>query len=624
MFRILLALRTGVIVLTCVCVSLAQEPPDADRPRGDLAPPVVRTAPQPIAPPADPQQIRGTYELGGETRQLTEGEFYDTYLYLKPLESPQAPLLPPKVLEHILLFAEAEYLGFGLNSEEAALINPLKTRPEFESMLRDRLKGWNVTEEQYVRLQAENSAIQRMKDWYASSLRVRSEEAFDLWKRDNFRYIINYVEFSGEDAVQALGTPDEADLREFWARYPQIQNKYMTPTSVTADVVVFDPASVSSEEIARIKGSRMISREDALQYFVTNRDRLVKQIPSEERPKLYPPPHQKVPIEDLVTPFALLRDQIEREIIIGDRIAQAYEAAAGVDSAAGIEDVARKFGLSYRRLAAASRENVLSQHGDLSGNLFVEMFNATPNSLSAGIQFNGPLQYFWRLESKSVSSLPPFEEVKDRLSADWREIKSYEKAQSRIKEILDAMDEAVQAETGEREAEIDKKSVLEAEEEIKRQGITDTRRMDAERQKFRSIAENEKRLLRAEVAPKYFDKVVAESGLEVKTLGPFAFTFGHRDRSEIEDPEENKQAFLQSSFQIRSLNPGQVSPILSDVVTHTNFLAKVVSKEEPRFEEMPPEQYYQRKMGVERQGMYAMNAMWTSFQVQQRLGWKAQ
>ena len=79
------------------------------QPRPTPNAPPVRRGPDPIQKPAEPDKVRGTYELAGEKRSLTEGAFYDTYLVLKPHEDkPQRPLQEQQVLEHTLLFAEAQ------------------------------------------------------------------------------------------------------------------------------------------------------------------------------------------------------------------------------------------------------------------------------------------------------------------------------------------------------------------------------------------------------------------------------------------------------------------------------------------------------------------------------------
>lgn len=626
-----LCLVAAALLLTLAPVP-GQVDPKADRPDapGRAQPPrqvpnMARGA-QPIQKPEDPSKIRGTYVLADRDLSLTEGQFYDTYVMLKPHEDkPQRPLQQQQVLEHYLLFKEAENMGFALSDEEKDLINPLKTRKAFAGAIKQRLEAWGISEAQYVQYLAEKRAIQRLKDWYATSVRVRSSEVYDIWKRDNFLYRLTFVEFSAEDLEAELRKtqPTEAQLREFYTTNPQIQNEMRIPTSVTADVVVFDPSSVSEEEIKRLQGERTISREEALRYFTTNKDRLVKQIRSEDRPKLYPPPGEEPPpVEKLVTPFMLLRSQIDRELVLGDRIQKAYDASATAKTSAEVKAAAEKHSLSSVRLEKASRQQTLTEHARLGPSLFTDLFNAQPGSRSAGVQFNGPLQFFWRLEAKAVSSLPPFEDVREKLVEPWFKYTAFQRAQDTAKGFLNEVQEAVKTVTGDREAEIDVEAGKKAEAEIERLGLTDDRRKDVERQKWRAWAENEKRTLRSTRMPEHFGAVVAKQGRKLKNHGPFSFSFGRTDRSKIEDKDASRRAYLESSFQIKALGPGHVSPILSDILTRTHFIVKVDSKEEPPFDRMSAVDYYQRRMAAERQNMFTTNYMWTGFQAQRRLKWK--
>jgi len=578
-----------------------------------------------ITKPSDPAKIRGTYFLSEESRKLTEGEFYDTYLMLKPHEDkPQRPLQAQQVLEHYLLFKEAEAMGFGLSKAEEDLINPLKTKQAFASAIKQRLAAWKITEAQYVQYLAEKRAIQRLKNWYANSVRVRSSEVFDIWKRDNLLFSVSYVEFTADELEEDLRKtpPTEAQLREFYKTNPQIQNTMRVPTSITADIVVFDPASVPEAEIKRLRGSRQITREEALRYFLANTNRLVKQIPSEDRPKLYPPPGEAPPpVEELVTPFMLVRQQVDRELILGDRIQKAFDAAEGAQNSADVKAAADKQGLQTISLEKASRQQTLTEYGHLGPSLFTDLFNAKPGSMAVGVQFNGKIQFFWRLGDKAVSSLPPFEAVSGSLVDPWFKSTAYQRAQNEAKDFLDKVQEAVKTVTGDREAEIDIEAGSKAAAEIERQGITEEGRMNLERQKWRAWGENEKRTVRSERMPEFFGAVVEKEGRKLKSVGPFSFSYGRTNRGEMTDMDESRRAFLQSSFQIKALGPGHVSQALSDVLTQTHFVVKVDTKAEPPFESMPAVDYYQRRMAAERQTTFTTNYMWTGFQAQRRLKW---
>ncbi|MAG56311.1 MAG: hypothetical protein CMJ83_08480 [Planctomycetes bacterium] len=629
-----IALR-AVCLLSCLILTavptLAQGDPDegiGDRPAGQPTPgvrPGHAARLQPIQKPTDPNKVRGSYTVAGETKTLIEGDFYAAYLCLKPHEEkPNRPLQPQRILEHVLLFAEATSMGFALDDTEKDLVNPIKTNKQFESMLRKRLEQQGISEEQYVRYIAETRAIQRMKNWYANSVRVRSSEVYDLWKRDNFLYRVAYLDFSAADLIPKLKEkpPTPEQLEQFWSTNPQVQNKYRNPTSVTADLVIFDPTSVTEEEIARLKGSRKIERAEALEHFIANRDRLVKQIPSDKRPQLYPRKDKKVSIEKLVTPFMLLRSQIDREILVGDRISTAFKAAATTTNSADIEALAKTNKLQHIRLKKASRQEVATEHAKLGPTLFTDLFNATPGALGTEVRFFGPLQFFWRLEDKSVSSLPPFDDVADKITDDWYEFEAYHRSQASAKAFLEKVDAKVREQTKERETALDAQAVIDGENEIRSSGTKDERQKEAIRQKHRTLADHGKRKLRSEIMPEHFDSVVAAEGLKLKEVGPFSFSFAQRNRTEISDPTKRAEAFLTSSYQIKALGPGFVSPILSDIVSRTHYIAKVLTKQEPPFESMSTVDYHQRKMAAERQAMFTSNYMWTLFQVQRRLGWK--
>ena len=629
---ILVQALTALVLAVLVCSTpLAAQ---VDRPAGSQPQGAPRGAPnaqparrfQQIQKPADPDKVRGTFELGGKTHDLTEGSFYETYEILKPHdEKPQRPLQEQQVLEHILLFAEAAHMGFGLSDEEKDLINPLKTNKAFSGAIKQRLEAWKITEEQYVRYLAEKQTIQRLKDWYANSVRVRSSEVYDLWKRDNFLYRLAYLEFPAKAYEGELrqNKPTDAELETFYKTNPQVQNDMRVPTSVTADLLIFDPSTISAEELKALQGERVISRDESLAYFVKNRNRLVRQIRSEDRPKLYPPAGEAPkPVEELVTPFMLLQEQIARELVLGNRIWSAYQGAEEATKTEDFVALAKKHGLRHIRLDKASRQQVLNDHADLGPALFTDLFNAQAGSICSTIQFNGPTQYFWRLEDKAVSSLPAFAEVKEELHDAWYTFTAYQRAQEAATALLGKIEDAVKVESAEKEKEIDLKYASDAEKAIKANNYTG-QRADAERQKARNFAENDKRTLRSQLMPKHFEATVKGAGETLKELGPFSFTFGRHDRSKIKDVELNKKTYLETSFQIKALGLDNVSPILSDVVTRTHFIVKVVAKDEPPFERMSPVDYHQRRMAAERQSTFTTNYMWTGFQAQRRLNWKA-
>jgi hypothetical protein len=72
------------------------------------------------------------------------------------------------------------------------------------------------------------------------------------------------------------------------------------------------------------------------------------------------------------------------------------------------------------------------------------------------------------------------------------------------------------------------------------------------------------------------------------------------------------------------MSEGQVSEVLSDVVTRCHFVVKVLAKAEPEFSMMTPADYHQRKITVERQKGFQVAYRWTFNELQKRRQWKPQ
>lgn len=615
------------IVIVMVAAGHAQT--DAATPQRPVAPPVQPPQPgfQPIQKPADPAQVRGTYELDGKTITVTEGEFFEVYELLKPHEErPQMPLQPQRIMEHILLIAEARSLGLEPDDAELDLINPAKN-PTLGAQIKDRWKQQGISEAQYLRYLRETRAIQRMKDLVANAGRVRSSQIFEDWKRDNHLYRLAYLEFKAAPFVTELkkSPPEDAVLKSFWSTNAQVQDKYRSPTSVTADIIIFSPQDVTDADFNARKGDRKISRAEAQEYFVKHRDRLLLQIPSDQRPKLYPPAGQKPSLKDIATPFQILLPQIERELVLGDSIqkAKAEATAKGTMTSADMKALAETHKLKHLRFDRADRRVVSEQHSNLGFQLFTDLFNAAPGSFPPGVIFQNGLHYFWRLEDKAVSTLPPFEEVRGKIISDYYETESFQRALQAAKSLLDSIGAEVSKETGTQDTEIDKRFANQAEDEIKSKNITDEAQRESVRQRSRQVADMEKRKLHSGLAPRHFDTFVKAKGLAIKETEPFSFSMGGVDRSLITDQNELVSSFLKSSYQIRSQEAGTITPILSDVLTNAHYIVKVVSKEEPTFQAMPAMDYHQRRQTLERQAMYSSNFRWSIFQVQNRLKWKS-
>jgi len=574
--------------------------------------------------PKDPSRVRATYRMGGKEHQVTEGEFYETWLMIKGQEEqPNFTITPNRVVEHILSFAEARMMGCELTPAEIDLINPLEStdNPILAQGLKDRLKSQGISEEQYVRYLAETRAIQRLRNLFANSGRVLSQDVYDSWKQQHQNYVVSYIEFSAaeEEAELRKNPPDENTLREFFARNASVQNQLRRPTTVTADLVVMDAKKIDPSKIPG--ADREISYEEALHYFRKNIKRLMSQIPSDKRQLLYP--RKETPLEDLVTPFQVLRPQIEKELLLKPLIDKVFEEARRDGPKWNAEAAAKTYGLEYHFIENLGRNEVYKRFRDFGPQLFNKLWNTPNGQVCDEIQSDGNRYYFWRLRSKNISTLPTFEEaMKLGLLEKYYEIQGFnrasEKAQQAMKEINSAVDESVADEM----AKIDKRYDDLINKAIREQNLKDPNKINLEKVRMNARRNAEKNKIRHRLRPKFFDEYVAKHGLELKTYGPFEFRPGMQSRKDITDPEELKHSFVASYWGFRSLDPGEVvGQVASDRLSNTHFIFKLVDKRLPDFEDMPPVDYLRIRSNLVRSQVYNANFRWTYNQLVSRYDW---
>lgn len=618
------SLRKGLLLpllmLTALTTGLvAQVDVDAGNP-GGVRPPLNRAF-QAIQEPEDPSQVRGSFELGGTRRVVTEGEFYNTYLLLKPhLEQPNRPLQAMQVLEHILLYAEAEAMGLAPTEAEIARMNPAKMNPTFADQMRMRWKQQGITEEEFERYLKETRAIARLRSWFTNALRVTSQQVFNLWKNDNYLYGVNAVIFRG-DANDGR-EPTEEELRDFWTTNSAVQEQYRTPTTITAQLMVFDPSRVTEAEIARLRAEQKIERKDALAYFQANRERLMAQIPSSERPKLYPPAGERVAVEELVTPFQLLEPIIERELLIGDRIAKAFKEVGRAADSDAWKATANALGLDFRKVDGLTRDEFVRDHNDLGTDLWATLYGAAEGQAAEAVAFHGNLRYFWRMENRVDASLPNFDEVKDDLLPHWKRESAWQAALEMGNRFTGTLDAMADQDLAEEFAQVDASVKERAEADIKARNITDERAKQATYQRFQTFAENQKRAKRAEVRGRHFEAAAEKLGLTIEPFGPFAFDVTRLDGADaIDVTKEQIEDFLASSYQFRTLQVGQVTQLMTDSVLRCHAVCQVTSREEPDFEDMPAIEFHQKRVALERQVAYQTTYQWTGYTARTRLKW---
>ncbi|HMS15776.1 MAG TPA: hypothetical protein PKA37_02975 [Planctomycetota bacterium] len=598
-----------------------------DRP-GPPPPPVTRTPVQlpTLSPPKDPARVKGTFQVAGKEHTVTDGAFYDTYLLMKPHEEkPERPLAENTVLVHHLLSAEAEALGFAPLPEELEALNPIKMNPSMAEQLRQRWNLQGITEEKYLAYLKNTVAMNRMKDFFTSLVSVTSDSIYDMWKKDNLLNRIAYVEFTAaaEEAKLRASTPTTEELRKFWESSPVAQNLYRIPTSVTLDMVVFDPRALDQEELARLRLARPVTDAEALEKFRGDVQRYTAMVPTEKRHLLHPT--TKPAIGEIVTPYSLVKDRVIEEILLGDTISKAYAEVKALPRVTreAMKQSAEKHGLKYLRAEAMSREECLEKLSDFGQQLFNQVFNGETGMLCSDIHYEGALKYFWRLEEKNVSTLPAFEAVRPRLTETYITETAYARAWEAAKEFVSRIDAKVSLDLKDKEAEIDRAAAQKAQDEAARAGAKDAREIANYQNQHRALAENEKRMLRSARAPEYFDQMVKAEGLELKEFGPFTFRFEGGDRSNMSQ-QDLLRTFFESSFQIKSLEPGSVSlSPMSDAASRTHFLVKVIDRVEPTFDAMSPVDYHRIKVNSERQAIFQSNYDWPPFEVMNRLKWKA-
>ena len=579
-----------------------------------------------IEKPQDPSRVKGTFVLNGQPMSITDGDFYETYLVLKPHdEQPNRPLAANAVLNHHLLYLEAKALGFAPSQEEINQLNPAKRNPAMAASFRQRWELQGITEAQYEEYLRQKQAVTRMKDFFASASVVTSDHIFDTWKRDHLLHVIGYIPFSADEVEAELRkrTPTEEQLKTFWQTSPVAQNQFRIPTSVSGDLVIFDPASLNADEVARLRQDRPISREEALKRFNQDRERFIAMVPTDKRPLLHP--IKKPDIFDIVTPFELVRERVEEEILLGDRISAAFEAVQGLENPPSeqIAEIAKSHGLRHEHVTQLTRENSASQFSDLGQALFTNMFNTSIGKMSEEVHYEGAYKYFWHISDKTVAAVPPFEAVKGKLSDIYYQETSFKQAWEAARKVAKKVEERVSLVVAKEEQEIDANAQQRANADIAQRGTTDSREKANIQNQHRMTAQNEKRMLRSRRAPQYFDEIVQEMGLETKRYGPFNFKFQHTDRSNL-PKEEAMAAFFRSNFSIKSLEPGAVTLApLSDTETRTHFLVKLLERTEPTFEHMDMIDYHRLKVIQERQSTFQTNYQWNPFEVIKRLQWKA-
>jgi hypothetical protein len=565
--------------------------------------------PTPIQKPTDPARVKATYEIGDARVPITEGEFYDAYQRLEKLEPKTAgrPLDANRVYEHILAYAEAKALGLEATPEEVALFDPLAINQELAQATWARYEKDGITKEMYATYQREARTIQKARDLFANNRRILSSEIFETYRRDHYSFRLEYVEFPAERYAEEMRKtpPSDQELKAFWDEDKATQNRFRTQSTVTAEFVSFDPKAAAPSN----GPARDVPRAEALAYYTQNKARIDMLLTAEQRAMLYPA--TKVDIKDLPTPFQLLRPIIDREIQLSGKIRAAFEEAKkpGADFSA----IATAAGLTYERIEAADRDAMTRSHARYGPQIFSVLMAHNPGDVSPELKIEPQLQYFYRLVSKEASKLPDFDSIKAKLIEPYSETTSLKRAQAAANAMRAWIDQQVDAEVKEYEQKMLADAQTAADAEVKTRGVTQKPEIDAIAARHKVNATAQVRLKKDLLAPKYFAAYVKEHGLTVQDTGVFDAAGRARDKF-----------FIKSNPQIRTMEPGQITQVMTDAMTKTHLIARMVERTEPDYSKMSDGDLLAVRNQTERAGQYQPIQRWLFSEISRRRDLKVQ
>lgn len=608
----------GIFVsLLLAATTFAQDPvkpPLPPRPPGPTGPAgAAPFQPARLEKPADPAKVRATYELEGATVQITEGAYFDALSMLQKMEGRSgSPVTDGRVYEHMLAYAEASALGLAVTDEEFAATDPMKRNPALAEQLRKRWEQEGITEDLYARYQKETATVQRAKDLFANSMRVKSTDVFDGYAKDHYTYKLEYVVFPASDHTTVLTNASDDDLRKFWDDDRTVQNMMRVPMSISAEFIWLDPTAPGSNVA---EGTRKPSYDETLAYYNRNKDRLNALIPPQRRPELYPT--DKADPSKLVTPFSILRETIEKEMMMSGAVREALVDAGAPGS--DMKAVAAKRGLQYHRVDRVDRPGFATAGGNRYGvQAFSALFNLNPGMLLPDVSVEGRVQWIARLVEKDQARLPEFAEVKGKLGPIYVENTSMKMATQRANDVRKALDEEVARAA---KPEIDAllaAADAEADREAKERNITEPKEVEVIRTRARTLRNAAIADIQRKHMSKSFDAVVAAKGLKLETSEPFGFEPPRTER-EVSNTPKSRQDFIKSAYQVRDLRePGQVTAPMVDPQGKTIYIARLVERLEPNYADMTDSELVYFRTIAERTAHYQSNYRWYYYEISKR------
>lgn len=562
-----------------------------------------------IEAPADRDAVKATYVVGGETKEIKAGEFYDAYLRLSKFEErPGVPVTEDKVFEHLLTLAEARALGFDCTVEEFVAGDPLEKNATLKAETKKLWERQGITEELYRAYEIERRIAQKARDFHLNTARVSSQSVFDAYKGDRFTYRVQYVAFGASEIAEEMQKtpPAEADLLRFWNDDKGVQNQFRTPTTVDAEFVFFDQSSGGDGSADPASAASAVSYEEALSYYRRNKERLDELLTSEQRAKVQPT--GKVDPSEIASPFDFLRPQIEKEIRASGRVRVAFNEAKSAPGG-DLKALAEKYKLGYASFSKAERQAFVADPR-FGLQIFGSLFNAEAGKLSGDLTTERQTQFFWRLNGKAASALPDFSTVKDRLGKAYYETAANGRAADAAKAARAELDAAVDAEL---KNEIDQRNTAadqNADREIKARNVSDQKQIDEIKARHRQIAQQQLTPVRNIAAGRVFDKIAQSKGWKVEDTGDFELQparFGQAAPAE-QPLAEARLAVVKSQQTLRSMPIGSVSQVVSDGGTKSHYLMKLAERKEPDFSKISESDYLRLRGQAERTvGQQAMS-----------------
>jgi hypothetical protein len=558
-----------------------------------------RTAPDaqagPVQQPADPSAVKGTWTIGDKTDKVTAGEYHAAQVLLGKIEgTAQQAVMKERVWEYILLGREAEALGIAVTDAEVDAAMQ-KDDPDLYGGLINRWKQQGVEESAGRAYMRHERLVEKMKDLFVNNIRITTQEAFDVYKRQHYRFKLSYARFAAQDYEADLprSSIDDVTLKTFWAENKVVQSQFRTPNTVSAEYVYLDPAMINPDQVPATAPKREISKTEALEYFQKHKDQLMQQVPADKQHLLVI--NADTPLEKVVSPFSVLEETIKKSLVFHDILNAALAEAKAGGTAADLQAIASKYGLGYTKVETVDRPQSVQQLQRFGFNAFVNLNAANVGDVSPVADERGT-KYFFRLNAKAVSILPEFAEIKDKILDKYIETQTLDKARKAAQELMTFINDKINEHVQPLQDRLAKEADEEAERRIKAEGIAKeedkNRQRSIARSTIRQKLEDEKKTLR----PRFFDQYVAEKQLKLHETDYFEFEPMRADRAAMTDLEASRLAFLKTNFFIQSLNAGDVTPaVLEDGQTKTFMVAKLIDKAEPDINTMGAVDLYQAR-----------------------------